>query len=217
MGVAQRLTNWRVKTLSRRVSRWFRMSYTNRGFDTEVKTNGEHVDRLVDGFTYPASCTNSNNKRNQNDNLLPKICVIGSGDFGRALASRLAKSGYTVTIASRDISRNRDLIPAGVGVCDINEVSSADVVLVAIPFTFYSTLPVHLLTNKIVVDVSNRNRTRRAETEESQAEHLARILPASRVVKSFNVPSLPPSHGRSSRSYRAGWAGWPWSSTVPTT
>ena len=83
----------------------------------------------------------------------------------------------------------RDLIPAGVGVCDINEVSSADVVLVAIPFTFYSTLPVHLLTDKIVVDVSNRNKTRRAETEESQAEHLARILPASRVVKSFNVLS----------------------------
>ena len=62
-------------------------------------------------------------------------------------------------------------------------------VLVAIPFTFYSTLPVHLLTDKIVVDVSNRNKTRRAETEESQAEHLARILPASRVVKSFNVLS----------------------------
>jgi len=95
------------------------------------------------------------NENNQNNNL-PKIGVIGSGDFGRALASRLAKSGYIVTIASRDISRNRDLIPPGVGVCDMSQVSSADVILVAIPFNFYSSLPANLLTDKIVVDVSNR-------------------------------------------------------------
>ena len=71
----------------------------------------------------------------------------------------------------------------------MSEVSSADVVLVAIPFNFYSSLPANLLTGKIVVDVSNRNKVRRAESEESQAESLARILPASRVVKSFNVLS----------------------------
>ena len=32
----------------------------------------------------------------------PNVYIIGSGDFGRALAGRLAKSGYRVTIASRD-------------------------------------------------------------------------------------------------------------------
>ena len=83
----------------------------------------------------------------------------------------------------------RDLIPATVGVCDISAVSSAEVVLVAIPATFYSSLPVSLLADKIVVDVSNRNKVRRAETEESQAEQLAKVLPFSRVVKSFNVLS----------------------------
>merc|ERR1719400_656868 len=127
--------------------------------------------------------------KNQRDKTLPKICVIGSGDFGRALAGRLANSGYEVTIASRNIARNRDLIPATVGVCDISAVSSAEVVLVAIPATFYSSLPVSLLADKIVVDVSNRNKVRRAETEESQAEQLAKVLPFSRVVKSFNVLS----------------------------
>ena len=40
-----------------------------------------------------------------------------------------------------------------------------------------------------MVDVSNRNKVRRAETEESQAEQLAKVLPFSRVVKSFNVLS----------------------------
>ena len=70
------------------------MSYTNRGFDAEVKINGETIER-------------SAKKKNQRDRTLPKICVIGSGDFGRALAGRLANSGYEVTIASRDIARNR--------------------------------------------------------------------------------------------------------------
>ena len=69
------------------------MSYTNRGFDTEVKISGETIER---------GATN-----NQRDNTTPKICVIGSGDFGRALAGRLANSGYEVTIASRNIARNR--------------------------------------------------------------------------------------------------------------
>ena len=83
----------------------------------------------------------------------------------------------------------RDLIPPGVRVSDLSSVSSAEVILVAIPFTFYTSLPIHLLADKIVVDVSNRSKVRRAETEESQAEQLARILHLSRVVKSFNVLS----------------------------
>jgi len=146
------------------------MSYTNKGFDSEEKRDG-------------------GSRQDEGQDSLPRICIIGSGDFGRALASRLGKSGYRVTIASRDISRNRDLIPSGVGVCHISEVASADVVLVAIPFNFYSSLPIHLLADKIVVDVSNRNKVRRDESEESQAEMLARLLPFSRVVKSFNVLS----------------------------
>ena len=83
----------------------------------------------------------------------------------------------------------RDLIPPTVGVCDISQVSSADVVLVAIPAIFYSSLPLELLADKIVVDVSNRNKVRRNASEPSQAEQLAELLPFSRVVKSFNVLS----------------------------
>ena len=69
------------------------MSYTNGGFDAEVKINGETIERKA--------------RNNRNDKTLPKICVIGSGDFGRALAGRLANSGYNVTIASRNVARNR--------------------------------------------------------------------------------------------------------------
>ena len=72
------------------------MSYTNRGFDADAEINGEIGGG---GGRIP--------KNNQRDITLPKICVIGSGDFGRALAGRLANSGYEVTIASRNIARNR--------------------------------------------------------------------------------------------------------------
>ena len=37
----------------------------------------------------------------------PTIGVLGSGDFGRALAGRLAQAGYTVHLGSRDPTRNK--------------------------------------------------------------------------------------------------------------
>ena len=46
---------------------------------------------------------------------------------------------------------------------DISEVSAADIVIVAIPFDFYSSLPSGLLAGKIVVDVSNRATVKRKE------------------------------------------------------
>ena len=72
------------------------MSYTNRGFDSEDKSI------IGGGWRAP--------DHDHGQDLLPKICIIGSGDFGRALAGRLDKSGYKVTIASRDIHRNRQVL-----------------------------------------------------------------------------------------------------------
>ena len=37
------------------------------------------------------------------------ITILGSGDFGRALASLMVKSGYIVCIGSRNPERNRYL------------------------------------------------------------------------------------------------------------
>jgi phosphoglycerate dehydrogenase-like enzyme len=37
----------------------------------------------------------------------PTIGILGSGDFGRALAGRLAQAGYSVYLGSRDPNRNR--------------------------------------------------------------------------------------------------------------
>merc|ERR1712106_1172354 len=116
------------------------------------------------------------------------ICVMGSGDFGRALAGRLAASGYPVNIASRNPDKNRSLIPSGVEVSGLSSAACADLIIAAVPMDFYHTLPANLLKGKVVVDVSNRS-TINAKTTESQAEQLARLLPESSVVKSFNVLS----------------------------
>ena len=81
-----------------------------------------------------------------------------------------------------------DLIPVGVGISGLDGVIAADIVIIAIPFAHYSSLPAAQLRDKIVVDVSNRDTVRRT-SDLSQAEHLAKLLPHSKVVKSFNVLS----------------------------
>jgi len=161
------------------------MSFTNRGFDTNPEDKNKTDEQIRTHWKQPTPPPDYNKVLQDS----PNVYIIGSGDFGRALAGRLAKSGYRVTIASRDAgARNGDLIPVGVRLSDISEVSAADIVIVAIPFDFYSSLPSGLLAGKIVVDVSNRATVKRT-SDLSQAEHLAQILPQSKVVKSFNVLS----------------------------
>ena len=39
----------------------------------------------------------------------------------------------------------------------VEAIDAADVVVLAVPVDFYTTLPLKLLSGKVVVDVSNRN------------------------------------------------------------
>ena len=78
------------------------MSYSNRGFDTNHDPHDKGAE-LEDKMSQSSSTSTlpppDYNRIVQNS---PSISVIGSGDFGRALAGRLAQSGCRVTIASRD-------------------------------------------------------------------------------------------------------------------
>lgn len=161
------------------------MSYKNHGFDKEEggrkddawSNEGDHDEKSNGGVL----------KGHQAKQGSP-VTVLGSGDFGRALAHRLHTVGYNVTIASREPQANRALAPEGVPVLGLGSLTSAELVVVAVPRDFYHTLPSHLLQDKILIDVSNRATVKRNEPV-SQAEYLASLFPNSRVVKAFNVLS----------------------------
>ena len=91
------------------VGNWQSMSYTNRGFDTNHDGEGgvkiKHADNPKNDQQHLKRTPPPDYDKVVQDN--PSIYVIGSGDFGRALAGRLVKSGYQVTVASRDAARNR--------------------------------------------------------------------------------------------------------------
>merc|ERR1711973_428185 len=120
------------------------------------------------------------------------IAIIGSGDFGRALALRMVQSGLTVNIGSRNPQRNRELVTKTgaklLSTEDALATSTSNIVILAVPKDFYERQPLKALEGKVVVDVSNRSSIY-AKDPTSQAEYLQSILPRSAVVKAFNVLS----------------------------
>jgi len=117
-----------------------------------------------------------------------RIGVLGNGDFGRALAGRLAQAGYSPVIGSRNPDKFSSLTPAGVELSSYEVACKSDILVVAIPQPYYHTLPAELLKGKILIDCSNRSTVKR-QSVQSQAEYLAELYPDSTVVKGFNVLS----------------------------
>ena len=119
------------------------------------------------------------------------VTVLGTGDFGKALAQRLSLVGYDVVIGSRSAEKRSATLSQNYRILSIEDaVNHSDIVFLAIPRDGYQQMAALLQTrvdNKIVVDVSNRTDASRDAT--SHAEHLASLLPAARVVKGFNVVS----------------------------
>jgi metalloreductase STEAP2 len=121
----------------------------------------------------------------------PTASVMGSGDFGKALAKRLLLAGYDVVIGSRspDARKSNHLFTCNV--VSVEEASDfSDVIFLAIPRRGYDEMMKAIaerLNGKIVVDVSNRTKT--SGDGVSHAEYLASLIPEARVVKGFNVIS----------------------------
>lgn len=134
-----------------------------------------------------------------------KVGIIGSGDVGRKLADGLIELGHSVRIGSRDPNQSK--------ICEWiskhgKENASAgtfadtavfgDIIVLA---TLWTGTPeaIHLadpqnLANKIVIDVTNPldfskgvpPRLALGHTD-SAGETIQRMLPDSKVVKSFNI------------------------------
>ena len=79
-----------------------------------------------------------------------------------------------------------------------------EVVLVAIPFGRYETLPVAQLADKIVIDATNYYPGRDGEMDLgglTSSEAIAQHLPGARIVKAFNTMYYETLHTRGSQSY----------------
>ncbi|KAK3866545.1 hypothetical protein Pcinc_027930 [Petrolisthes cinctipes] len=128
-----------------------------------------------------------------------QVIVLGSGDFGLALANRFARASYSVLVVSRNPSRIRQQVREfGGKVATTEEAHRHEedmrVVVVALPFRIMqnldddSPLP-DLLEGKILIDVSNREKPDMDPGNRSQAEILQMQFPRSTVVKAFNILS----------------------------
>ena len=128
------------------------------------------------------------------DAVRRKVGIIGTGDFARALAKRLYFSGYDVILGSRKPERKRMSV-IDECLCNVQLVSteecikSVSILFLAIHVENYKDFVdenEELLDDKIIIDVSNRDRPSGAQ---SNAEYLQRLAPSSIVVKAFNVIS----------------------------
>lgn len=134
------------------------------------------------------------------------IAVLGgTGDQGRGLARRFARSGLTVLLGSRDAERAAkaadDLVAAESTPIDVRGRANADaaaqgdIVVVAVPWDGHRELLVSLadrLAGKIVVDCVNplgfdkKGPFALDVPEGSAAQQAAEVLPGSRVTAAFH-------------------------------
>lgn len=130
------------------------------------------------------------------------ITIVGAGNMGRGIASRLAAGGHTVTFVSRDPARAeavaadlRAVRPeAEVKVGSLADGLRNEVVILALPYAAvrdFASENAAALAGKTVVDISNPLNGAYdglvTEPGKSGAEEIAALLPKSKIVKAFNT------------------------------
>jgi len=123
------------------------------------------------------------------------IGIIGAGNIGANAARLFADAGHEVAISNsrgpESLASLVEEIGANARAATVEDAASfGEVVLVAIPFWRYESLPVGPLSGKIVVDATNyyAGRDGRIDFGDlTSSELLARRLPDARVVKAFNT------------------------------
>ncbi len=127
-----------------------------------------------------------------------KIGIIGAGNIGATAAQLWVQAGHEVAIAnSRGPETLQEVVGElgdGVHAATIEQAAQfGDVVLVAIPFKNYQTLPADAFKGKIVIDANNYYPGRDGQVAEidngntTSSEMLAHQLSGARVVKGFNT------------------------------
>ncbi len=126
-----------------------------------------------------------------------RIGIIGAGFIGRAVAQLAIAAGHEAMLSNSRGPQSLTSVTSGIPGSQVGTVEQAagfgDVVLVAIPFEHYQSVPAQWLEGKVVLDANNYYPQRdgriaaldRFETTTSRL--LAEHLPHSSVVKVFNA------------------------------
>lgn len=123
------------------------------------------------------------------------LLIVGTGNVGRALAKRLARTSHRVFLGSRD-QRTGELAaePLGVrGGAATAFVAEADVIFLAVPFVNLSDTLSRLgdVDGKTIVDCTNPLTSDYMQLtighSDSAGETCQRLAPRSKVVKAFNA------------------------------
>jgi predicted dinucleotide-binding enzyme len=133
--------------------------------------------------------------RHSQEEKMMNIGIIGAGSIGATLARLFAEAGHYVAISNSRGPESladviRELGPNIKAMTVADAASFGDVVVEAIPFGRYQTLPVEQLVDKILVSAANYYPGRDGQIElggRAQSELIAEHLPTTKVVKAFNT------------------------------
>lgn len=127
-----------------------------------------------------------------------KIGIIGSGNIGANAARLFVRAGHEVVLSNSRGGQGLEALLAELGekaeAASIEEAAQrGEVLLIAIPFGKFSTLPADAFRGKIVIDAGNYYPGRDGSfgeldrDETTSSELLAAHLKGARLVKGFNT------------------------------
>lgn len=124
-----------------------------------------------------------------------RIGIIGSGNIGGTAAKLFGRTKHAVAVShSKGVETLRDLVaqsgPRARATTVEDAASSAEVVLLAIPWRNRGALPAAALTGKIVIDAMNPYAPDFSVYNLGDATSsalVADVLPGARIVKAFNT------------------------------
>lgn len=127
-----------------------------------------------------------------------KIGIIGSGNIGATAAQLFVRAGHEVALSNSRGGQGLEALVGELGgkakVATIEEAAHfGEVVLIAIPFGKYRTLPADAFEGKVVIDAGNYYPERDGKfaeldsDETTSSELMSSHLKGARLVKGFNT------------------------------